>query len=52
MNEVCESTRCNWCRTPAPQPTSTERIRVVLDQLMGKTDWTIDGEAIKEDGDG
>jgi hypothetical protein len=38
--------------TPAPQPTSTERIRVVLDQLMGKTDRTIDGEVIKEDGDG
>src|SRR5262249_46700843 len=38
--------------TPAPQPTSTQRIRVVLDQLMGKTDRTIDGEVIKEDGDG
>ena len=30
----------------------SERIRVVLDQWMGKTDWTIDGEVIKEDGDG
>src|SRR5262249_49051208 len=47
----CKSTRCTWCRTPAPQPTSTERIRVVLDQLMGKTDRTIDGEVIKEDGE-
>jgi hypothetical protein len=34
-----------------PQLTSTERIRVVLDQLMDRN-RTIDGEVIKEDGDG
>jgi hypothetical protein len=35
-----------------PQLTSTERIRVVLDQLMDRTYRTIDGEVIKGDGDG
>ena len=35
-----------------PQLTSTERIRVVLDQLMDRNYRTIDGEVIKEDGDG
>jgi hypothetical protein len=35
----------------APRETSTEKIRHVLDQLMGKTDRTIDGEVIKEEGD-
>ena len=36
--------------THAPRETSTEKIRRVLDQLMGKTDDTIDGEVIKEEG--
>jgi hypothetical protein len=34
-----------------PQLTSTERVRVVLDQLMDRK-RTIDGEVTKEDGDG
>jgi hypothetical protein len=36
--------------TQAPRETSTEKIRRVLDQLMGKTDGTIDGEVINEGG--
>jgi hypothetical protein len=35
-----------------PQLTSTERIRLVLDQLKGRTDHTIDGEVTKKDNDG
>ena len=33
----------------APRETSTEKVRRVLNELMGETDHTIDGEVIKED---
>jgi hypothetical protein len=39
-------------RDTGPQLTLTERIRAVLDQLMVRPDHTIDGEVVREDGDG
>jgi hypothetical protein len=35
-----------------PRQTSTDKIRRVLDQLIGKTDRPIEGEVVKEEGDG
>ena len=36
----------------APRETSTEKVRRVLNELLGETDRTIDGEVIKEDANG
>ena len=44
--------RVQFVQDTGPQSTLTERIRLVLNQLMGKIDRIIDGQVIEEDDNG